>query len=664
MIAVGLVIVAACRTVAEEVVLWPSDATVMCAQPDSSITPLADGALAVATGVKARWPGVRMDFVRGETDLSRFGRVMIALSNMTDRVRTINLSVKGVTRCGQSPVGALTLGPHATGVLTTDFTNMPPVLDVPAKFCGMRGSPDATGKFVFDLRRTKSFHVFLFQDGAASNFSVSRVTVSTDGVKQKRLAAATFFPFVDRFGQFSHDDWPGKVHDEAELQKTREDEDAWLAAHRDSPIPGCDRFGGWADGPQLKATGFFRTEKVNGKWWLVDPDGRLFLSHGVNCGWELASTGISGREGYFEKLPPREGATKPFWTYHKKPVFRNFYGDPKNAPFWSFSFSAYNCWLKFGDDWRRKNAENTARRMHAWGLNTTTGTGGDLMRCANRVPYVVSIGPSSRKIEGANGYWGKLLDPFAPEFAESCRRSAEARRAAGTNAWCVGWTSNNELSWGADGIALARGVLASPDDQPAKVALLKLLAERGVAPDKATDADLRRLGEAVAERYYSTVRAAIKAVAPNHLYLGDRNDKRNPEVFRVASRYLDVVTVNVYEHRPSVTLPPDAEDKPLMVTEFHFGCYDTGYFYASLIPVKDQKTRAACYRDYLRTVIDRPDYVGAHWFCWRDCPITGQLGEGANAQCGLVSTADVPYSELVGAIRDISAEMYERRFSR
>ena len=61
--------------------------------------------------------------------------------------------------------------------------------------------------------------------------------------------------------------------------------------------------------------------------------------------------------------------------------------------------------------------------------------------------------------------------------------------------------------------------------------------------------------------------------------------------------------------------------------------------------------------------MDRPDYVGAHWFCWRDCPITGQLGEGANAQCGLVSTADVPYADLVSAIRDIAREMYPRRFA-
>jgi hypothetical protein len=39
---------------------------------------------------------------------------------------------------------------------------------------------------------------------------------------------------------------------------------------------------------------------------------------------------------------------------------------------------------------------------------------------------------------------------------------------------------------------------------------------------------LLQMGEADAEKYYSTVRAAIKGISPDILYLGDRNDKRNP----------------------------------------------------------------------------------------------------------------------------------------
>jgi len=39
------------------------------------------------------------------------------------------------------------------------------------------------------------------------------------------------------------------------------------------------RYGGWK-ARRVKATGFFRTEQVDGRWWLVDPEGYLFLSVG------------------------------------------------------------------------------------------------------------------------------------------------------------------------------------------------------------------------------------------------------------------------------------------------------------------------------------------------------------------------------------------------
>ena len=32
---------------------------------------------------------------------------------------------------------------------------------------------------------------------------------------------------------------------------------------------------------ESKATGFFHTTKINGRWWLVDPDGGLALHKGV-----------------------------------------------------------------------------------------------------------------------------------------------------------------------------------------------------------------------------------------------------------------------------------------------------------------------------------------------------------------------------------------------
>ena len=42
-----------------------------------------------------------------------------------------------------------------------------------------------------------------------------------------------------------------------------------------------DRFGGWT-GIQSESTGFFRVEKIGGRWWFITPDGNVFMSTGMN----------------------------------------------------------------------------------------------------------------------------------------------------------------------------------------------------------------------------------------------------------------------------------------------------------------------------------------------------------------------------------------------
>ena len=98
---------------ARETALWPSGVAELRAQPDSRIAPLPDGSMGVETGVKYAWPGVRMDFVGGEHDLSSFGRVTVAVSNTTESAVVVHLSVKGGAVQGQTPGGSVVLLPNA-----------------------------------------------------------------------------------------------------------------------------------------------------------------------------------------------------------------------------------------------------------------------------------------------------------------------------------------------------------------------------------------------------------------------------------------------------------------------------------------------------------------------------------------------------------------------
>ena len=607
--------------------LWPGPDTVMRAQSDSSIATLADGSIGVTTGAKANWPGVRMDFVKGEADLSRFGRFTVTVSNTTHETRTVHLSVKGRGVQGQGPGGSVVLKPHETGDIVATARALPWTLDAPLKLEGMNGCPaanDGAGGG-FDIRHATSFHIFFVQDGVASGFSVLRVTAD-DGARQpKVLDAKTFLPFVDRFGQFIHDEWPGKVHDEAELARTKADEDAWLAANGATPIPDADRFGGWAGGPQLKATGFFRTEKVNGKWWLVDPEGRLFFSHGVDCvGIGNGTTGISFRENYFSWLPAKDDPELgEFWGRVSWPAAHGFYKEKEHLPYDTFSFANANLRRKYGAKWKAEYIDRAHRRLRAWGLNTIANWSWSDIYSLDRTPYTLGLSThGTPRLKDSKGWWGALPDPFNPEFEKTFReRARSAAKKMRDDPWCVGVFVDNELSWNGE--------------------------------DRMKD---------VAEQYFSTIRRVLREELPNHLYLGCRIAWGTDVIYRAAARHCDVVSVNIYNRRPVKDLPPDAEDKPMINGEFHFGAFDRGMFHTGLVATRDQDERAQCYRDFVNACLDHPRFVGTHWFQWQDQALTGR-GDGENYQIGFLNVADVPYPELVQAARDVASTMYKRRYA-
>ena len=85
-------------------------------------------------------------------------------------------------------------------------------------------------------------------------------------------------PVIDEFGQWIAAEWPKKIKDLEQLKKEWSEEEKKLVS---GEFNYCN-YGGYKD-KKAKATGFFRVEQIDGKWWFVDPDGHLFFSTGVNC---------------------------------------------------------------------------------------------------------------------------------------------------------------------------------------------------------------------------------------------------------------------------------------------------------------------------------------------------------------------------------------------
>ncbi len=235
-------------------------------------------------------------------------------------------------------------------------------------------------------------------------------------------------------------------------------------------------------------------------------------------------------------------------------------------------------------------------------------------------------------------------------------------------------------------MSLALAALASPADQPAKRAFAEdlqskymtieslnaqwgtdypswdgLLASTSLPDRQKTEADLQAFSSRTAREYFRQVRQEVKAVAPHQLYLGCRFAWVNPLAVGAAVDYCDVVSYNLY--RRSVVdfkLPVEA-DVPLIIGEFHFGAMDRGLFHPGLVEVASQQYRAKGYKDYVEGALRHPQFVGCHWFKYRDEHTTGRPLDGENYNVGFVDIADTPYIELVEAISEVGAELYQYR---
>ncbi|MCY3017924.1 MAG: hypothetical protein NTW87_02680 [Planctomycetota bacterium] len=176
--------------------------------------------------------------------------------------------------------------------------------------------------------------------------------------------------------------------------------------------------------------------------------------------------------------------------------------------------------------------------------------------------------------------------------------------------------------------------------------------------------DLRAFYTKTAEEYFRVIRDAVKEIAPKQLYLGCRFAWVNPRAVEAAAKFCDVVSYNLYQRSIASFRCPAKADVPLIVGEFHFGALDRGMFHTGLVATKSQDERAKTYKDYVQGALRHPQFVGTHWFQYRDESTTGRPYDEENYQIGLVDNADTPYVETIAAVREVGYGMYEYRLGK
>ncbi|MGL6193325.1 MAG: hypothetical protein ACRC2T_00715, partial [Thermoguttaceae bacterium] len=433
--------------------------------------------LEVTTGTNNRWPGIQ---INGPWQCADYGTITLELENPSDEI--VDLFCRVDQPGGDGGTGNGTYTESVTlqaGEQKKWKIKLPEPVpqSLQEKFFAMRGNPfsmqNTSGK-PFDRSTITELRLYVAEPKKMHKFLLNKITAEPDTRKKPQADAESFFPMIDKFGQFIHRDWPGKIANETDLKNRIKAE---LADLNDHPSPEqWNKYGGWTDGPQLEATGHFRPEKVDGKWWLVDPEGRLFWSHGVDCvgAWN-GVTPTTDREFYFAELPGQDTEFGPFWGSANWAPHNYYEG---KGEYKTYNFTGANLLRKYGKDWKKIHAELAHKRLRSWGMNTIANWSDSEIYGMKKTPYTATVGATCPPIRGSEGYWGKFADPFHPDFRANYAKAFEGQRNRTANdPWCIGYFVDNEISWG-DERSLSLAALTSPADQPVKKAFCDWLSKK------------------------------------------------------------------------------------------------------------------------------------------------------------------------------------------
>lgn len=440
-------------------------------------------------------------------------------------------------------------------------------------------------------------------------------------------------PAIDKFGQQVNLDYPDKVASLEELEaqwRAEEAEEVSTEAFNYS------KYGGYKQ-KQLKATGYFRIEQINGKWWFVDPEGYLFLSVGVDC-VNIGGGGMvrdyDKRANMYEELPPES-------------LMESFRGRPGRP-----NFGTWNLCRRYGENYREKAYDMTIKRMDKWGVNTIANWSNFEIAKLGRKAYMLTLGDL-----GQDGALMGLCDIWRDDYKSQMEQSI--RRITSPNVsdpWLIGYFVGNEPAWINEEARLCQ-IILDGEDRPIKTALSEYLAKNGDC-----DATRRKFVLEAFHTFLKDVNTILKKCDPNHLNLGIRfaePDTLGEDLLAVC-RDFDAFSFNSYSLTPKHSMLDRAyriTGLPMVIGEYHFGTVERGLAQA-LWQVNSEAERGDAYRYYTEQVYSHPAMIGSGYFQWSDQDITGR-GDGENYHCGLVDVTDRPYREQVNAMIETAKVLYD-----
>lgn len=393
---------------------------------------------------------------------------------------------------------------------------------------------------------------------------------------------------------------------------------------------GFSQYGGWLARKE-KATGFFYPKQIGDRWWLVDPEGCLFLHKAV-----VAVSPVGGA-----------GA---------KSAFNNKFGSDSNwvagttSLLWSNGFNGLGAW---SDADRLRTATHPLVYTRIWNFMSSYGAkrGGTYQQ------------------SGHIGYPKDCIFVFDPEFEAFCDNYAKQLAKSKDDPWLLGHFSDNEMPFKRD--ALLNYLQLPEKDIGYQAARAWLQTRHGAQATikDITEQDRKDFLALITDRYYRIVSTAIKKYDPKHCFLGSRfhgGELNYPEVFRAAGAYVDVMAVNYYRTwTPSpekLNMWSKESGRPILITEWYVKGADAGLANTSGAGwiVKTQTDRGRFYQHFTLGLIESKVCVGWHWFKYSDNdpaePGTDPSNRDANK--GIITARYETYPALLDAMKPLNDRVY------
>jgi hypothetical protein len=368
-----------------------------------------------------------------------------------------------------------------------------------------------------------------------------------------------------------------------------------------------DEFGGIMNlGVKGRATGYFHTERINGKVYIIDPIGNPYYSLAVNT----VSTGASTNQ---RKLTIEQyGSEEEFYAAVATDLLGNF---GINAAYTSDATA---------------NAELIKN-----GMTVVVSTGGISS-------YMGSLGLSVSTGGSSEFFYNDTMNVFDPDFITFADAKIKAAVEPYVNEpYLLGYTSDNEICGGDN---FLERYLTIPASEPVNAFSYATAwtwfcrATESINPslDDITPELSQEFLAFVYNRYFKIIDSTIEKYDPNHMYIGTRAHtptKDKEGYLRAAGQYLDVITTNMYGRQNYAEINRQIDKiyqysgLPIIVSEFGMRALESvdmngyqlgNYGDTACWLFETQQQRANSYESYILNLLESNNCVGWVLYRFRD----------------------------------------------